>query len=212
MSTTLVRCCEETDTRIIRSADAAIDFETFLQLNENEEYELINGLMEKLMAAGWGHEQLNGWLYWLVAGYVGQKNLGVESGSRTTVYIDEFTGRLPDLLFIRRENAGIIQENGVYGPPDLVIELVSPHDRPAGICAVETHYRTIGVPEIVFIDAQKRRVRLLRKRGDKYEETALTKGEMIFETVPGFLLQVEWIFADPRPEKFTLLGRLLGSG
>ena len=212
MSTMLVCNCEEADTRMILSAEAVIDFETFLKLNENEEYELVNGVMEKLMAAGWGHEQLNGWLYTLISLFVEQKKLGFVSGSRTTVRIDEFNGRMPDLLFIRRENAGIIRESGLYGPPDLVIEIVSPNDRPAGIRAVETHYRTIGVPEIVFIDPRKKEVRLLHKRGEKYEETALMKGEMLFETVPGFVLQVEWLFADPRPEKFTLLGRLLGLG
>ena len=210
MSTMLVSSYEEADTRIIRSADAVIDFDTFLKLNENDDYELVDGVMEKKMAAGWGHEQLNIWLLTLLDLFVEQKKLGFVSSSRTTVHIDEFNGRMPDLLFIRRENAGIIRESGLYGPPDLVIELISPTDRPSGIRAVETHYRKIGVPEIVFIDPRKKQVRLLRKRGEKYEETALTKGEMNFETVPGFVPQVEWLFADPRPEKFSLLHGLLG--
>jgi len=34
--------------------------------------------------------------------------------------------------------------------PDLVIELISPNDRPSDIVVLEMDYRAIGVTEIVF--------------------------------------------------------------
>ena len=212
MSTMLVNYCDEAEMRIVRKTESVIDADTFFKLNENDDYELVNGIMEKRMAAGWEHEQLNIWLMWLMTGFAEENASGSVSGSRTTVHIDEFNGRLPDLLFVRNDRLAIIQEDGIHGPPDLVIELVSPTDRPSGILAVETHYRTLGVPEIVFIDQRRQSVRLLRRRGNSYEENVLTAGEMAFETLPGFVLQVEWLFADQRPSKLALLNQMLGIG
>jgi Uma2 family endonuclease len=74
------------------------------------------------------------------------------------------------------------------------------------VCA---SYRTIGVAEIVFIDQRKRRVRILRKRGDGYEENEITTGAVRFETLPGFQVDVDWLFDEPRPAARGLLDRLL---
>lgn len=211
MANGLLATVEEPEARIVRFGERAIDFETFLDLNANNDMELVGGVMVKKMAAQLEHEKLLAWLNWLLYGYVRQKNLGISLGSRTSVEINEFHSRMPDAVFVRQENIAIVQQRAIYGTPDLAVELISPHDRPSGITEVETDYRAISVPEIVFIDQQKLRVRLLRKRGAIYEETILTTGEMRFETVPGFVLQVEWLFADPRPDELPILNALLAA-
>lgn len=210
MTTLMLDTTEEVEApRLIRRADHPISFETFLQLNLDEDMELIDGVMVKKMAAQWEHERLLAWLFWLLFGYVQQRNLGNVAGSRTPVRINDFRSRLPDLLFIRQERASIIQPRAIMGAPDLVIELISPNDRISDLFALETDYRAIGVREIVFIDQQRQSVRLLRQRTTGYEETGQTAGELIFETVPGFVLQTEALFADPRPNEFDLLVALL---
>jgi Uma2 family endonuclease len=155
------------------------------------------------------HEKLFTWLMTLYRVYVEERNLGIVLGSRTAVEIGMFRGRLPDLLFVRRERMGIVQQKAIYGAPDLVIELISPNDRPSDISALETDYRAIGVPEIVFIDQQQRRVRLLRAREAGYEEEILIGGTLRFESLEGFALQVEWLFQEPRPNLRATLERLL---
>jgi Uma2 family endonuclease len=135
--------------------------------------------------------------------------LGVVLGSRTAVRINEFGGRLPDLLFVRGERSEIVQQKAIYGAPDLVIEIVSPNDRPSDLIGLETDYRTLGVAEIAFIDRQKGRVRLLRQRGEEYEEEEASSGPVRLETVAGFHLQAEWLFAEPLPDEFAILEDLL---
>jgi Uma2 family endonuclease len=209
MTGLMIATSEEAEARIVRFAERAIDFETFLDLNVNNDMELLNGVMVKKMAAQLEHEKLLAWLHTLLYLYVKQKSLGIVLGSRTSVEINTYRSRMPDLLFVRQENMAIVQQRAIYGAPDLVLELVSPNDRPVGLVEVETDYRTVGVPEIVFIDQQKRHVKLLRKHGSNYEETILTEGELIFETVLGFTLHVEWLFADPLPDELSLLNSLL---
>lgn len=200
-------------------AGRPIDFETFLDLNHNNDMELIDGVMVQKMAAQLEHERLLAWLFWLLYGYVQQKNLGIVLGSRTTVMIDPYHGRLPDLLFVRQENRGIVQQRAIYGTPDMTLEIISPNDRPSDIIAVETDYYKIGVPEIIFIDQQKKQVRLLHKRAtehdsenqSEYAETILTSGEWKWKTIAGFTLQVEWLFTQPRPNELSLLNSLLST-
>jgi Uma2 family endonuclease len=115
------------------------------------------------------------------------------------VEIHQFRGRLPDLLFVRQERMGIVQQKAVYGAPDLVLEVISPNDRPSDVIALETDYRSIGVREIVFIDPRKRVARLLRQRQDDYVEEVVAAGTIVLEALGAIRLESEWLLQEPRP-------------
>src|SRR5262249_6276579 len=131
--------------------------------------------------------------------YTEERGLGIVLGSRTAVEITPFRGRLPDLLFVREDRMQIVQQKAVCGPPDLVIEVISPGDRPSDIIALETDYRSVGVREIVFLDQRSSRARVLRLRGDGYVEEELTEGVLTLETMADARLELAWFFEEPRP-------------
>ena len=69
---------------------------------------------------------------------------------------------------------------------------------------------TIGVPEIVFIDPQRKHVRLLqRTEAGEYDETLLMTGRLEFRSVPGFHIEVEWIFTGDPPAAFDVTAQLI---
>jgi Uma2 family endonuclease len=132
-------------------------------------------------------------------------------GSRTAVEITGFRGRLPDLLFVRKDRLAIVRQKAVYGAPDLVVELISPGDWPSDIIALETDYRGIGVAEIVFVDQGRRLVRVLRRQDDNsYVQAEQNAGPLALETVAGFQIEAEWLWAEPRPAVHSTLAALLG--
>lgn len=200
---------EEIEARSVRIAERPIFLDTFLELNIDSGSELIGGVMVKKMAAQLAHEKLIAWLLTVLNAFVSHKQLGLVLSSRFTVRIDDFNARLPDLLFVREDHSAIVQPRAVYGAPDLVIELISPNDRPSDIIDLETDYRSIQVPEIVFIDQQKRQVLVLRRHDDTYDEVKLTAGILELASIDGFALQVSWFFDEPRPDAFTLVRSLL---
>jgi Uma2 family endonuclease len=155
------------------------------------------------------HEKLEFWLKVVLHLFVQRRNLGIVLGSRTAVQINEFRGRLPDLFFVRRERMEIVQQKGVYGSPDLVIEIISPGDRASTVRSLEADYRTVGVEEIVFIDQKRRKVRFLRKQASGYTEEQIAGGTVLLETLGGLQLQWEWLFDEPRPDELTVVGELL---
>lgn len=202
---------ETSDQRMMLVGPRPLTFEEFVDIfDEDAELELIDGMAVKRMAARDLHEDLFGWLYFLLVGYTEGKDLGIVRGSRTAVRITDYRGRLPDLMFVRKERVGIVREEGIYGAPDLVVEILSPRDERADIVALEADYRAIGVPEIWFIDQRRDRVRTLHKRGKRYTERTVSKGVLRSEAIEGFWLKAEWLFAKPLPPKLRTLREFLG--
>jgi Uma2 family endonuclease len=211
MADTVLRDIEEiVEGRVIRLAERPISFDDFLDIAGGDDLELVKGVLIKRMAAQYPHERRFVWLLFLLNGYVRRYNLGTVLGSRTAVQIDMFSGRMPDLLFVRSDRQSIIQPKAIYGAPDLVIEIASPNDNPSDLIALEADYRRIGVAEIVFIDVSKRRVVVMRcsAEGD-YVIEPLTAGDVAFQTVPGFHISLDALFSDPLPDEFTVLNSLL---
>lgn len=203
------RVCETSDKWI---ASRPITFAEYLQMCGPKEYmELIDGVIVEKPMVQLDHEWLLMWLVRLLGDYAEELNLGVVFGSRTAVQISAYRARLPDLLFVRRDRQHILQQKALTAPPDLIIGVVSPGDRPSDLIALELDYTSIGVEEIVFIDQKKRRVRALRKQGESYVEEVITEGTLRLQTLPVVALETEWLFSEPRPAVRETLARFLGS-
>jgi len=193
-------------------ADAPIDFETWIRLSEDLNTELVSGVMVDRMSAQLPHEWIFVWLLTLLRNYVGKRGAGVVLGSRTAVRISDFNGRLPDILFVRAGNAEIIRKEAIYGAPDLVIEIVSPNDRPSDLIPLETDYRTLGVREIVFVDPQRKRVRVVRQSNEgEYADEFISSGRLALNTVPGFWVELDWLFGEQRPSELDVALELLNN-
>ena len=190
-------------------AEGPIPFETWISLAQDLDTELINGVMVDRLAVEIPHELLYGWLVSLLYMYVGKRSQGIVLGSRTAVKVSEFDGRLPDILFVRQDNTAIIRQDAIYGAPDLVVEIVSSDDRLTDLIPLETAYRTLGVREIVFIDPKRERVRVVHKIDHGYEDAVIRSGRLPFRTIPGFWIEVEWLFDDERPSGLDIAMKLL---
>jgi Uma2 family endonuclease len=195
--------------RVVRIAERAIPFERFLSMAEGQYLELVDGVIEEKPMVQLDHELCSGWLYAVMRTYAEELGLGRMLSSRIMVKTDDFGGRMPDLLFIRQERIQISEQKYVNGAPDLVIEIISPTDRPGALRALEAGYRRLGVAELVLIDLRQQSIVLLRKRDSDYEETVVTSGPVNFETVAGLILQAEWILREPRPAVRATLNALL---
>lgn len=124
------------------------------------------------------------------------------------VKTDDFGGRMPALLFVRQEHIEIVQQKAVFGAPDLVIEIVSPNDRPSHLRELEAEYFGLGVPELVFVLLQKQEIHVLHRQDTGYTKTVIADGPMTFATLPDLTLQAEWILREPRPDVFDTLSAL----
>lgn len=191
-------------------------FDEYLSLHNpyNEVRELVNGIV--LTQEPWDLAQasLHSFLLCLLCFYSETHNLGQVLGSRYAVKISDYQGRLPDLLFVRHDRMRLMDSDGLRVAPDLVIETVSPGDTPSDIFALEADYQLIGATEIVFIDQQRRRVRVLRSHPTDedpaaYTEEMLQVGHVLrLGTLGSVTLPVDWLLTEPRPTVRAALSSL----
>jgi Uma2 family endonuclease len=188
---------------------SAIPFDRFLELAEGRHVELINGTIVEKPMVQLDHDHCSHWLDRVLGTYVEERRLGDVLGSRTMVKAGDIDGRMPDLLFVRQERLDICRQKGVFGAPDLVIEILSPNDWPSHLRDLREDYGRIGVRELLFIDLARQTLLFLRRRGEIYEETVASSGLVIFESIDGLTLQAEWILREPRPGVRATLNALL---
>lgn len=193
-------------------AGRALTFEEYLHTYEGskEHTELVKGVPTTRMAANIAHEKLFGWIYMLFGMFVEAHDLGVIFGSRTAVRVTDYDGRLPDILFVRKDRLDIIDSLKLNGPPDLVVELISPGDRRSERMELEADYRSIGVPEIVFVDLSGQSVQTFHKEESDYRIDDLKTGILRLTSVPGLWMDLDWLFQEPRPpvhEALSWIGR-----
>lgn len=86
----------------------------------------------------------------------------------TDVLLDEHTIVQPDALYACRQRRDIVQRR-VMGPPDLVIEIVSPHNARRDRVDKLALYAQYGVAEYWIIDPVERQCDFLVNRDGKFE-------------------------------------------
>lgn len=193
---------------VLHIAERPIPFDRFLEMAEGRWLELVDGMVVEKPMIQLDHERCTRWLYQVMGLYVQKRQLGEMLSSRIMVRTAGFGGRMPDLLFVKQENSAIVQQKAVYGAPDLIVEVVSPHDRPSALQKLETDYHQLGVPELVFVHLKKQELRHLLRTDDGYTQTVLTSGPLTFVALPDLTLAVEWILREPRPDVVDTLAAL----
>lgn len=136
-------------------------FADLAQFGEAERYEIYDGrLISMAPAPDFHHQEISMRLLLLVAGFVLSRQLGKVVSAPTDVVLTNDTVVQPDLLFISKENLGIVKKQ-VHGAPDLVVEILSPsslrHDR---LEKLELYAR-FGVKEYWIVDPANRSLEIL---------------------------------------------------
>lgn len=121
-------------------------------------YEVIDHELYVTPSRGRRHQAVVMHLSWLLYGFVRENELGKVLVSPFDVLFAEGDYLEPDILFVRKSRADIVTERGIEGPPDLVVEVLSPStaSRDRGIKL--ERYRLYGVAEYWVIDPDERTV------------------------------------------------------
>ncbi len=170
--------------------------------------EWVEGEVIVMAPSNLDHADLNGWIYMLLRQYVEKRDLG-------RVVFDVFTKldvprrqlRIPDVLFISKDRMGIAKETRIEGPPDLVIEIVSPDSPSRDWREKHADYAAAGVREYWILDPLSENVEasVLDER-NQYQRISEIEGKIHSVAVPGWYLRLAWIWQQPRPLVFDLLG------
>jgi Uma2 family endonuclease len=176
---------------------------------EDSNLEYLDGGLWVREAASNRHEALFGFLLVLLTGFLDERGGGIVRGSRYPMRLDERWSPEPDLMVVRDEHLDRVQELRLEGPADLVIDIAS-----AGAPRHDLHkklprYREAGIPEIWLVDPSAETVEVNRRQAARYETTRVHEGRLESPVVPGFWLDVGWLWTDPLPSTLACLRQIL---
>ncbi|MDH7485641.1 MAG: Uma2 family endonuclease [Anaerolineae bacterium] len=100
--------------------------------------------------------------------FVQTRNLGIVQIGPLPVRLWPGKIREPDILFVAREHRDRIGEQ-VYGPPDLAVEVLSPHTRRTDRLEKTVEYARAGVMEYWIVDPHGQTVEVFVLREGAYE-------------------------------------------
>ncbi len=182
--------------------------EFYALAGEDSDWEYLDGRLVMSPASD-RHEDLFSFLMVLLRAYLEERGGGVVRGSRYPMRLDERWSPEPDLLVVREERRHLLTSQRLEGPADLVIEIASEGD--PGLDAREKlpRYQQADVPEIWLIDPFAKSVAAVRAE-DGYRTERLREGRLTSRVLPGFWLDVAWLWQEPLPPTLACLKQILG--
>jgi len=166
-----------------------------LQPHIPEHAELLRGVLVVREPPGFRHADVTARLTTALTNYVRAHDLGLvlagDAGFKLASNPDTVRGA--DIAFVRRERLPDPLPVG-FAPfaPDLVIEILSPNDRPGEVLAKVGDWLDAGAHLVWVIDPERRLARVYRADGTELilEETDQLLGE---DVLPGFSCSLEAI-------------------
>jgi len=144
-------------------------YEDYLKLEEDKRYEIIRGELIEIPAPTTTHQRLVKRLLRIIDDFVEDKTLGEVFVSPVDVVLSEENVVQPDIVFVSGNRKDIIKEKGVFGAPDLVVEVISPSTLKRDTEDKKNLYREFGVKELWLIFPGKKAVEVFSLEGKNYK-------------------------------------------
>ena len=172
-------------------------YEDYLRLTDDKRYEVINGRLEEMPAPTPLHQDVSGNLEFIMRMFVREKRLGKVYDAPIDVVLGDRYVLQPDIIFISKERLGIIGEKAIMGPPDLVVEIISPATVRRDTVIKKSIYERFGVREywIVYPEERAVEVWILNDKG-KYKlfSIAEREGKVRSKVLEGLEIDLKEVF------------------
>ncbi|SRR6266550_1526997 len=179
------------------SPPALLTADELLQVRiPDKRVELVKGVLVVREPAGMRHGRVAMEVAHRLVHHVEACGLGRVYAAETgfTLFRNPDTVRAPDVAFVRSERLLDPEPTGFADlAPDLVVEVLSPDDRPGEVLAKVADWLSAGTRLVWVVDPERRLARVYRKDGT---ETLLAADEALDgeDVVPGFSCGLSAVF------------------
>ncbi|MBI4871871.1 MAG: Uma2 family endonuclease [Candidatus Riflebacteria bacterium] len=176
--------------------------------DEDTPYELLDNVLIMHSPAKVDHQDLEGFLLVLLRGYVSELGLGRVLGSQAILHLR--TGRkvCPDVMFLATAREPAIGDE-VEGAADLIIELMSRSTRSYDLGDKRQAYHDARTPELWLVDSARKQVVVDVRVGRAYRRRIVSRGILASRALPGFFVELEWLWQRPLPRPLACLQQIL---
>lgn len=172
-------------------------YQDYLLTPEDKRYELIEGELLMTPSPVKQHQRFVGKLFNRLSEFVEKHALGEVFVSPMDVYFSEYDVCQPDIVFVSNKRGTGKDERYIEGPPDLVVEVLSPSTRNRDLEIKRKLYAKYGVPEYWIVDPDRQTIQVLVLHQDGFHEKGLfAPGTSLqSDVLPAFSLDPAELFA-----------------
>ena len=166
-------------------------------LPEGAPYQLIEGELIMTPAPKPLHQIISANIFEKIRSFSKGKNAGIVLYSPVDVYLGESNACQPDIVFIGKEKMGIIKEDGIYGAPDMIIEILSPSTAYYDIKKKYKIYERYGVREYWIVDPEMKGIEVFSLKADgefELSSKAYETGSVKSKFIVGLEIETKEIF------------------
>jgi Uma2 family endonuclease len=161
-------------------------------------FELVGGELIMSPSPGRFHQEIVGNIHLVLASHVRATKAGWVLLSPSDVELSEEDVYEPDIYFVRRERAAILNDRGARGAPDLVVEVLSPYTARLDLNDKRLAYARAGVAEMWIVQPDTQAIQVWRfdKSVDRpIEELAARDFSILTSPLfPGLEISLEQVF------------------
>ncbi len=181
--------------------DTILDHKTFTsedynKLPEGSPYQLIGGKLIMTPAPEVYHQQISRNLEFKLHEFVIKNGLGEIFDAPIDVKITENDIYQPDIIFIHKDRMDIIGIKNIKGPPDIVVEILSPSTAYYDLREKYDIYEKSGVKEYWIIDPNSKKIEIFGNKSGKFHlnNEARETGSVSSVVLAGFAVSLSDIF------------------
>jgi Uma2 family endonuclease len=157
-----------------------LTYEDYVELpDDGKRYEILDGELFVTPAPVPRHQRVSRNLQWILEGHIRSRRLGELFNSPIDLILSDTTVAQPDLLFIRGGRESIVTGRAVEGPPDLIVEILSPSSIRKDRKTKAMLYARFGIDHYWIVDPDGRTIEVYERDGDGYRLATRDEGDEI---------------------------------
>ena len=171
-------------------------YKDYVEIADDKRYEVIDGGLFMVPAPNTKHQDISGNLGFILRKFVKHSGLGKVFDAPTDVILSDSIVLQPDILFISKDRKAIIKNKGIFGCPDIVIEIVSPSTFVTDTITKKEIYEKFAVEEYWLVFPEETVVEVFTIEDNKYvlHSHAVEKGKTNSKLLEGFKVDLKEIF------------------
>ncbi|MBC7347002.1 MAG: Uma2 family endonuclease [Clostridia bacterium] len=148
--------------------------------NDGRRYEVLEGVLCVTPSPSTRHQRISRRLELILALHVEENHLGEVFYAPMDVVLSPHNVVQPDLIFIGRERNHLITDKNIAGPPDLVVEILSPASAETDRRLKAQLYARYGVDHYWLVDPDAETLEEYCREGDVFVHIGTYQGLVTF--------------------------------
>lgn len=164
--------------------------------NDGKTYQIIGGNLIMSPAPSLYHQSISRNLEFIIWEFVKEHDLGEVFDAPVDVIFSPINVTQPDIVYISKSRLNIAQKTGIFGPPDWIVEIVSPSNSEIDIRFKHQIYKSYGVKEYWIVNPEEEMVNvyILKEGGYTLKGVYLKEDTIEVGIIPGLKVDLTEVF------------------